>query len=188
MGNDHGGEIMNWANRLTILRVILVPVFIMAVFYQRLTLALVIFILAAVTDCLDGYVARAFKEKTQFGAIMDPIADKLLVGSAFICFSLVKDLPAHLRMPVYVPIIIISRDVIILLGVMCIYILGPGHSHEIRPTRVSKVTTVFQMVTVIALLAGFIYSNWLWNITVVLTVMSGLDYIRIGSSKFNAKC
>jgi len=178
---------MNWANRLTILRVVLVPVFIAAVLYQRLTFALAIFILAAVTDCLDGYVARAFKEKTEFGAIMDPIADKLLVGSAFICFSIVKDLPAHLRTPAYVPIIIISRDVIILLGVMCIYLLGPGRGTEIRPTRLSKLTTVFQMITVISLLSGFIYSSWLWNSTVVLTVISGLDYIRIGSSKFNAK-
>ena len=178
---------MNWANRLTILRVVLVPGFIAAILYMRFNIALLIFIIASITDCLDGYVARTFNEKTRFGAIMDPVADKLLIGSAFICFSIVRDLPVYLKIPAYVPIIIISRDVIILLGVMCLFMLSDQEHIEIKPTMVSKITTVFQMVTVIALLLSFIHSNWLWNITVGLTVISGLDYIRIGSKKINEK-
>ena len=178
---------MNWANSLTILRVILVPVFIIAILYTKLNIALVIFVVASITDCLDGYVARTFEQKTRLGAIMDPLADKLLVGSAFICFSIVKDLPVYLKIPVYVPIIIISRDVIILLGVMCLFMLSKQENIEIKPTMVSKITTVFQMITVISLLLRFIHSNWLWNITVVLTVISGLDYLRIGSKQINAK-
>ncbi len=178
---------MNWANRLTILRIVLVPVFITAILYARLDIALIVFIVASITDCLDGYVARTFKEKTKFGAFMDPIADKLLIGSAFICFSIVKDLPSYLKIPAYVPIIIISRDVIILLGVMCLFMISHHEQIEIKPTIISKITTVFQMVTVISLLFKFIHSNWLWNVTVVLTVISGLDYLRIGSRKINAK-
>jgi cardiolipin synthase len=178
---------MNWANRLTILRIILVPVFITAILYTRLNLALVIFIAAAVTDCLDGYVARAFREKTRFGAFMDPIADKLLIGSAFISFSIVKDLPGYLKIPAYVPIVIISRDVIILLGVICLFMLSHRDNIEIKPTMISKITTVFQMITVISLLIKFVYSSWLWNITVILTVISGLDYLRIGSKQINAR-
>lgn len=178
-------RIMNWANRLTIFRIVLVPVFITAILYHRLNAAFVVFLVATVTDALDGYIARVRKEKTRLGAILDPIADKMLIGSAFICFSLVSGLPEYLKMPVYVPIIVISRDVIILLGVMLIYILVGGV--EIKPTIIGKLTTVFQMLTVIALLLKFVYASWLWNVTAVLTVVSGLDYIRIGSNYINGK-
>ncbi len=176
---------MNWANRLTITRILLVPVFITTVLYHRLDIALVVFALATVTDALDGYVARTFKEKTRLGAVMDPIADKMLIDSAFISFSMVSGLPAHLKMPIYVPMVIVSRDVIILLGVAIIYLLTGGV--EIKPTLVSKVTTVFQMLTIILVLLNFVYSSWMWNITVALTVISGLDYIRIGSRYVNGK-
>lgn len=176
---------MNCANRLTILRIILTPVFIMAVLYKRLDIALIIFAAAAVTDGLDGYIARTRKEKTKFGAIMDPIADKMLIGSAFVSFSLVKDLPIYLKMPVYVPIIIISRDVIILLGAVIIYLLAGDL--KIKPSILGKVTTFFQMLTIIMMLTQFIYSSWIWNVAVVLTVFSGLDYIRVFSRQINEK-
>ena len=176
---------MNLANRLTILRIMLVPVFITAVMYHRLEAAFLIFLIAAATDGLDGYLARSRNEKTRFGAIMDPIADKLLLGSAFICFSLVSGLPAHLKMPVYVPIVIISRDFLILLGAVIIHLLTGGI--EVKPTIAGKVTTVFQMMTIISVLLSFTYSSWIWNITVVLTIISGLDYIRIASGQINGK-
>ena len=176
---------MNWPNRLTILRIILVPVFILSVFYNELNIALLVFVVAMLTDALDGYIARTRGEKTQFGSIMDPIADKMLIGSAFISFSLVSGLPEYLKMPAYVPIVIISRDVIILLGATIIYLLAG--KIEIRPTIIGKVTAFFQMLTVVALLVRFVHSNWMWNITVALTIISGLDYIRIGSGKINEK-
>ena len=176
---------MNWANRLTILRIILVPIFVMAVLYHRLDLALGIFILAAVTDGLDGYIARALDQKTKFGATIDPIADKLLIVTAFVSLSLVSGLPEYSRMPVYVPVTIISRDLIILLGAGLIY-LNNGHV-EIRPTVISKVTTFFQMLTIILVLIGFVYAKWVWTLTVVLTVVSGFDYIRLGSEQINGK-
>ncbi|MFH1837692.1 MAG: CDP-alcohol phosphatidyltransferase family protein [Candidatus Omnitrophota bacterium] len=176
---------MNLANRLTILRIVLTPVFIAAVLYKRLDAALIIFMLAAVTDGLDGYIARTRKEKTKFGAIMDPLADKMLIGSAFISFSMVTGLPGYLTMPVYVPIIVISRDVIILLGAMIIYLLA-GRI-DVKPTVTGKVTTFFQMLTVIMVLVQFVHSKWIWNTAVALTVISGLDYIRIFSRQINEK-
>ena len=176
---------MNWANRITVLRIILVPVFIACVLYYRLGLALAVFIAAAVTDALDGYLARVRNERTKLGAIMDPIADKILILSAFVSLSLVAGLPDHLRMPAYVPIIIISRDVIILLGALIIYLNNGGIN--IKPTPVSKITTVFQMCTIVAVLVKFVHSEWIWNTAVVLTVISGIDYIRIGSSQINGK-
>ena len=177
---------MNWANRMTVLRIILVPVFILTILYFRLDLALVVFIIASITDGLDGYIARTRKIKTQLGAILDPIADKMLIGSAFISFSLVSGLPMYLKMPVYVPIAVISRDVIIMIGVGLIYLLNDGKL-DVKPTIISKITTFLQMITIIALLLKFYYSNWLWNITTVFTIISGLDYLRIGSGKINGK-
>ncbi|MCK4851901.1 MAG: CDP-alcohol phosphatidyltransferase family protein [Candidatus Omnitrophica bacterium] len=176
---------MNWANRLTICRIILVPVFIMAILYHKLNAALVIFLIAAGTDALDGYIARTRGEKTRFGTVMDPIADKMLIGSAFLCFSLVASLPEYVRMPVYVPLIVISRDIIILLGATVIYLLTG--TIDVKPTVLGKVTTLLQMLTIIALLLRFVHSSWMWNITVLFTVVSGLDYIRMGTREINGK-
>lgn len=176
---------MNWPNRLTIFRIVLVPVFVSAVMYYRLDLALYVFVLSAVTDGLDGYLARTLDQKTRFGAIIDPIADKLLNGSAYICLSMVSGLPEYLTMPVYVPILVISRDVIILLGAVAIYLLS-GRI-DVRPTALGKVTTCFQMATIIAVLLRFSHSAWLWNTMALVTFISGIDYLRIGSAVINGK-
>jgi len=155
----------------------------MAVLYYRLDLALVVFILASITDGLDGYLARLLDQKTKLGAMMDPVADKLLIVSAFISLSFVSGLPAYIRMPVYVPLAVISRDVIILLGAGIIYF--NNGSVVIKPTGISKITTFFQMLTIIAVLLKFIYSSWIWNIAVFFTVASGLDYMRLGAKQLN---
>jgi cardiolipin synthase len=176
---------MNWANRITMLRMILVPVFIITILYHRLNLAFAIFVVAAITDGLDGYIARVRKERTQLGKILDPVADKMLIISAFICFSLVSGLPEYLKMPAYVPIIVVSRDFFILFGAVVIYLIT--QKLEVKPTVLGKVTTFLQMLTVISLLLGFIYSNWIWNTTVAFTVLSGLDYLRIGAKQVNGK-
>ncbi len=176
---------MNIANRLTILRIILVPVFILVILYHRLNIAFVIFLVAAVSDGLDGYIARTWNQKTRFGTVMDPLADKMLLGSAFLCFSLVSGLPAYIKMPIYVPLIIISRDVLILLGTVMIYLLTG--TIDIKPTILGKITTFLQMVTIILVLLRFVYSNLVWNTTVVFTVVSGLDYLRLGSRQINGR-
>jgi cardiolipin synthase (CMP-forming) len=176
---------MNWANKVTMLRIVLVPVFIMAVLYHRLNLALVLFVVAAFTDAMDGYLARAFDQRTKLGATIDPIADKLLIMSAFVSLSIVSGLPEYLRMPIYVPVVIISRDVIILLGAGIIY-LNNG-AIVIRPTIISKITTFFQMLTIISVLIKFVYAGWIWNTAVFLTVISGLDYIRSGAEQVNGR-
>ncbi|MFA6635921.1 MAG: CDP-alcohol phosphatidyltransferase family protein [Candidatus Omnitrophota bacterium] len=176
---------MNWANRLTVLRILLVPVFVISVLYHRLDLAFVFFILAAVTDAMDGYIARTFDQKTALGAMIDPIADKLLILSAFVSLSIVSGLPEYLRMPIYVPVIIISRDVIILLGAGIIY-LNSGVV-AIKPTVIGKITTFFQMLTIILVLLKFVYASWVWNMAVLLTVASGLDYIKLGARQVNGR-
>ena len=176
---------MNIANKITILRILLVPFFIAFTLYGKWEAALVIFIIAAVSDGIDGYIARAAKQKTELGKILDPIADKLLILSAFICLSVVKGVPPELKLPPYVPIIIISRDAIIILGAVIIYLIKG--SLEIKPTLISKVTTFLQMLTVISVLLKLALSPVLWNIAVVLTVLSGAEYIIRGNRALNGK-
>lgn len=170
---------MNLANKISIARIILIPFFIAAVVYSRMDLALLFFLIAVVSDGVDGFVARALKQKTQLGTMLDPIADKLLILSAYICFSVVANIPQHLRLPPYVPIIIISRDAIIVLGSVIVYLLKGDI--KVTPSIVGKVTTFFQMITIVCILVRFNHSNIIWNIATVLTVFSGIDYVIKGS-------
>jgi len=176
---------MNMPNRITILRILLVPFFIAFTLYSRWHAALVIFIIAAVSDGVDGYIARATKQKTELGKILDPIADKLLILSAFICLSVVRGVSPELKLPPYVPVIIISRDAIIILGALLVYLIKG--SLDVRPTLTSKITTFFQMLTVISVLLKLAISPVLWNTAVVLTVFSGVEYIMIGNKVLNGK-
>jgi len=174
---------MNLANKISIARIILVPFFIGAVVYSRLDIALVLFILAIISDGVDGFIARTLKQKTEVGTILDPMADKLLLISAYICLTIVGSIPPHLKLPPYVTIIIISRDAIIVLGSVMIYLIRG--SIKVSPSIKGKVTTFFQMVTIVSILAQFNYSYVVWNITVLLTVISGIDYIIKGSRLLN---
>lgn len=174
---------MNLANKITIFRILLIPFFIAFILYSKWEAALIIFIIAAVSDGIDGYLARALKQRTELGRVLDPIADKILILSAFISFCVVKDLPAAVKPPYYVPIVIISRDAIIILGALLIYFIKG--KIEIKPTVISKITTFLQMITVISILLKLAVSGILWNIAVGFTVYSGLDYIIRGSKLLN---
>jgi cardiolipin synthase len=170
---------MNLANKISIARIISIPFFIAAIVYSRMDLALLVFILAVVSDGVDGFVARTLKQKTQLGTILDPIADKMLLMSAYICFSVASNIPGHLRLPPYVPIVVISRDVMIVLGSVIIYLIKGDI--KVSPSILGKVTTFFQMITIVCILVQFRHSLLVWNIAVVLTVISGIDYVLKGS-------
>lgn len=174
---------MNLANRISIARIVLVPLFVAAIVYSRLTAALIIFTVCILSDALDGYIARIKGQRTSLGALLDPIADKLLLVSGFVSLSIVKSLPANLRFPPYVPLVVVSRDVLIILGCVVIYLLKG--KIDIRPTALGKTTTFFQMITIVSILARFEYSMILWNIAVVFTILSGLDYLRIAGRMLN---
>ncbi|NQT06036.1 MAG: CDP-alcohol phosphatidyltransferase family protein [Candidatus Omnitrophica bacterium] len=174
---------MNLANRISITRIILVPFFVASILYSKLTLALFIFIVCILSDALDGYIARIKAQETRLGALLDPIADKLLLISAFVSFSVVSNIPFALRFPPYVPLIIVSRDVLIILGCIVIYLIKG--KVDIKPTILGKMTTFMQMMSIVAILIQFPFSAILWNIAVILTVVSGLEYLRIGSVMIN---
>lgn len=174
---------MNLANKITTVRILSVPLFVALIVYSQPFFALLVFIIAVMTDALDGYVARAWHQKTKLGAILDPLADKLLIISAFLCLIFVRDLTFPVVLPPYVPIIVISRDMIILIGCVVIHVVRG--SIAVKPSRLGKITTFFQMLTVIFILSGIRYANVIWNIMVVCTVLSGIDYVVKGSRLLN---
>jgi len=175
---------LNFANRITVFRILAVPFFIASVLYyhpQRDFLRFVslgIFLLAIASDVVDGYIARTQRQETKAGSILDPVADKLLIISAFICLFVVDGMPSGIRFPLWVVIVVISRDAIILIGSMLIYLLHGNM--EIIPTKWGKVTTFFQMASVVGILLQFQFSFVIWYLTVAFTAISGLGYIRKG--------
>jgi len=182
---------MNLANKLTIFRILSLPFFVAALIYYSPSrdylryVALVIFLAAVVTDGIDGYLARIRKERTELGTILDPIADKLLLLSAFICLSIIKGLPAGFRLPAWVLILVISRDAAILLGSAVIYLIQ-GKLH-ISPSLLGKATTFVQMTTIVWLLLGIPFAKFMWTATAAFTVASGFGYVRSGLSLLNNK-
>ncbi|MDD5427998.1 MAG: CDP-alcohol phosphatidyltransferase family protein [Candidatus Omnitrophica bacterium] len=175
-------EGLNLANKITIVRIVLIPFFVAAIVYARLEIALSIFIVAVLSDGADGFIARALKQKTALGTILDPVADKLLLLSAYICLSVSASIPQGLRLPPYVPIIVISRDVIIVLGSIMVYVVT--NNLKVAPSAVGKATTFFQMMTIVSILLQFKYSFVVWNIAVLFTIISGVDYVIKGSRLF----
>lgn len=174
---------MNLANKITITRIILTPLFIAAVVYGRMNMALILFMLAVISDGLDGFVARSMRQQTAIGTILDPVADKILLISAFICLTLLKSIPEDLRLPPYVPIVVISRDAIIVMGSILIHVIKGGV--KITPSFWGKFTTFFQMMTIVSILVQFKYSSYIWNTATVLTIVSGFDYMLKGSQALN---
>ncbi len=179
---------MNLANNLTLLRILLVPVFVGLLTYYSpgreylLTLSLALFIFACLTDALDGYLARRLRQMTVLGSYIDPLADKLLLLSGFLCLSFMDHLPLSMRIPAWVTIPVITRDVIILIGAMIIFITTG--KLKAQPLFIGKATTVLQMTTLLASLCSAPYplQLFLFIFTVALTAFCGLQYLRAGSA------
>ena len=181
---------LNLANRLTILRICLVPLFIAALLYYTpeqawlRPLAAGIYLLACLTDALDGYFARKMGQKTSFGSYIDPIADKLLLLSGYLSLSLLANLPPEMRMPAWVTLIVISRDVMILTGAVIIYFTTG--KLEPQPLFTGKITTVAQMAALFASLVGLAWEARfsLYCVAIFFTLLSGVFYIRVGGRLF----
>lgn len=177
---------MNFANKISTFRILCVPFFIASLvyyasdpvgrWYLRLV-ALAIFLLGVVSDAVDGYIARKSKQHSPAGLILDPLGDKLLLMSAFVCLYFI---PLPVRFPLPVILIVLSRDILILLGAMVIFIVK--QEIKVHPTRWGKLTTTFQMLAAISVLLQFRFSFALWWTAAAFTVISGCDYIRKGFS------
>jgi cardiolipin synthase (CMP-forming) len=168
------------ANQLTLLRMLLIPAFVILVLYEKLGWALIVFVTAGVTDGLDGLIARRSGQKTQLGAWLDPMADKLLLVTTFIVLTL-PGLGLSNRLPVWLTVLIISRDVGIVLTVTIVNLaIGP---RTFRPSIFGKAATATYIVTAVtAMLFNYLRRHSVLvdlcvYASLVLTLLSSLHYI-----------
>jgi len=162
------------------MRIILVPVFVIFLIQTEYDKALVTFMVAGLTDALDGTLARLLKCQTTLGAYLDPIADKLLLVTSFVTLAIFGLIPGWLA------VIVISRDFIILLGIAILSLMSVAY--EIKPAVVGKITTALQVATIfLALLYKAVTHDfqyyWIMGFcwaTALFTVISGLVYIMRG--------
>lgn len=178
---------MTVANQLTILRMAFVPVFVLLVVYKYFGGALAIFILAGVTDVLDGVIARKYGQQTPLGTFLDPVADKLLLISSFVLLSL-NTLELTLQLPLWLTITVIGRDILLIVSVVVIN-LTMGRK-LFPPSVLGKATTAFQLITVFVVLV-INYLNleisiviFLFYATFGFTLSSGLHYLVRGMKIF----
>ncbi|HYP00866.1 MAG TPA: CDP-alcohol phosphatidyltransferase family protein [Pyrinomonadaceae bacterium] len=177
-------RIFTLPNFLTVIRMVLVPVFVTALYYQRFFWALAIFVFAGVTDGVDGFLARRFNQKSQLGTILDPIADKLLLVTSFITLSLASIVGRgnHLPVPFWVTAAVISRDVFIVVGAAAINIVTGFRGF--RPSLLGKVNTVVQITAIIIILSmarfpalrGYVLPT-VYAVVFASALFSGVHYI-----------
>jgi len=186
---------MTWANRITIGRILLIPVFVGVLLYyaatdragtpdERLRIAaFVIFLVAAISDGVDGYLARHWNQRSRLGAVLDPLADKLLVFSALLSLSLVtyRSIPPF---PLWFCILIISRDAMLAIGALTLRYLH--HHVEVRPHWTGKVATALVFVTICAALLKLPWITPLAWAGGLFTFASAVFYVRDGLRQLSA--
>ena len=169
-------DTMTVPNLITTIRIILAPIFIIYLLDDRFLAALSVFVIAGVSDGADGLIARVFNQKSRLGAFLDPLADKILLVAAFVVLAVRGYIPSWLA------VIVITRDVLIPLGVLILF-LSRGHLN-IQPSIISKITTCLQLGTVFLVLVRnhfHLFSEYMlpmYWLTGILTIVSGLHYIR----------
>ena len=175
---------MNLADKISILRILLVPAIIACLVYYHperdglRLLALGLFIVAMVSDVLDGFVARAQGNQSQLGTLLDPIADKLLILGTLISCSVIHGLPDWMRIPAWFNLLVISRDTLIITGTIVLFAIH-GRWH-VTPSRLGKWTTFSQMLVIPTVLLGLPVKEAFIAVAAILTVLSGVSYVRLG--------
>lgn len=179
---------MNLPNYITVFRVALIPLFFSFLIYYNPNrpgfkfIALVLFLLAVATDALDGLIARKFNQQTELGTFLDPFADKLLLLSGFLAIAFSQAF-IH-KPPLWIVVVIVFRDLFIVCGLFIIYLTV--NRIEVKPNVIGKITTFFQMLTIITILSDWPNGEWIWFATAGLTVLSGIVYIQQGIRFLNS--
>lgn len=171
---------MNLPNAITIIRILLIPLFLYKVIEGDMVFATAVYLTAAVTDGLDGFIARVWDMRTKLGTFLDPMADKLLVATSFLALSVMGIIPLWLA------IAVLTRDFIIVCGSLLVYLMK--NQLEIRPTPIGKITTFFQFSYILLVLVHSAFglqhldtvTSLLIYVTGGLTVLSGAVYILDG--------
>jgi cardiolipin synthase (CMP-forming) len=173
-------KVLTPANQLTLLRMLLVPVFVICMLYNLPGWALVTFAVAGVTDLFDGLVARMSGESTELGAWLDPMADKLLLLSMFVMLTIPSGLSN--RLPIWLTVLVISRDVGIVMTVAVVNLaVGP---RTFRPSIFGKMATAtFVFTGVVTLYFNYLrvtspIVTWFEYATLIITLVSWFDYAR----------
>jgi CDP-diacylglycerol--glycerol-3-phosphate 3-phosphatidyltransferase len=186
---------MTTANKITIIRILMIPVFVtLAIYYgqsiqrgeplewQRFA-AIIVFLLAAVSDGLDGYVARRYNQRSSLGIILDPIADKGLLLSGIITLSISnwsQSDPEYGKFPAWFPVLVITRDAVILVGSAVLHLLNG--KVKVRPSWTGKVATVCQMCAIawVMLQLRFLPLPFVVFVAGIFTFVSGVIYVMSG--------
>jgi cardiolipin synthase len=170
-------------NLITLFRIILTPLFIIFLIQGNYFKALMVFILAGVSDLADGLIARTWQQKSRLGSYLDPLADKILMAASFVTLSIYHQIPSWLT------VVVLSRDVALALGVLIFRLADIPL--VIRPTLAGKWTTTFQLTTVgfvllskIVTIPPLLLLGLFW-VTGGLTAISGIQYFYSGIKQMN---
>ncbi len=178
---------MTVANQITLVRILLIPVFVVFAIYYSAGVragaveeslrwaAVAVFVVAAASDGLDGWVARRFSQRSALGVVLDPIADKGLLLTAIITLSLY---PWPVSLPLWFPVLVIARDVVILVG--CGLLKFFTGDVEVRPSMLGKIATALQMAAVAWVLLQIPEQQWVVWAAGLFTLLSGLGYMWRG--------
>jgi cardiolipin synthase (CMP-forming) len=197
-----GRPLMTTANKITVIRILMIPVFVtLAIYYgesiqegnpqdwMRFTV-IAVFLLAAISDGLDGYVARRYNQRSSLGVILDPIADKGLLLSGIITLSISNwsqvD-PHYGKFPAWFPVLVISRDVVIVIGSLLLHVLNG--KVRVRPSWTGKVATVLQMAAIAWVMLQMRIPPLIYIVYAAgfFTLVSGIIYFRNGLRQLSAE-
>lgn len=176
------------ATQITLLRLVLVPFVAMSILYQRYGLALIIFLISGLSDLVDGLIARKFGQKTKLGALLDPMADKLLLSTSFILLTLPAS-KLSVPIPLWLTVMVFGRDIMIIVSAVAIALITGFTNFD--PTIYGKASTLLQVLTVLSVLlvnhlgADEMYVQWLFYLTFGLTLFSGVHYLYIVHRRYN---
>ncbi len=173
-------------NILTLLRILLTPAIVMAFVDHHLELVWIIFAVAGLSDALDGFLARTLNQRSVLGAVLDPLADKILLDTTYICIGIMHWVPHWLV------VLVVSRDFIIVGGLSLLGFWGVDVRSKINPTLVSKCNTAAQVLQIIIILLARTFAwdfavgeMWLVGVVATLTLVSGIHYMFKGVAFFS---
>jgi len=193
---------MTTANKITVVRILMIPVFVtLAIYYgesiqrgeplewQRFA-AIAVFLIAAISDGLDGYVARRYNQRSSLGVILDPIADKGLLLSGIITLSISnwsQSDPEYGKFPAWFPVLVITRDVVIVVGAAVLHLLNG--KVQVRPSWTGKVATVCQMCAIAWVMLQLRFLPLIFVVIVAgfFTAVSGIIYVMDGVRQLQAE-